>query len=342
MENHIPLHNRQETHSDGKIAIILLNLGTPASPQVSDVRRYLAEFLGDPEVISLLRGWKWATPLLGKLIAFFRASQSAANYAQIWTEQGSPLLNISRQQAALLEEELGSRFKVWIAMRYGKPTLTVVFDEVSQAGINEVVLLPMYPHYSGTTTGTALKQAYRLLAQCDSGWKIHPLVSWHDYPPYLDAQAQVIQDYVTTHQLSPETSVLLFSAHGLPVSYMTAGDPYQTELTASIEGITSRLSWSADRIRTAYQSHLGPVAWLQPSTEQTLRDLAIQGVKSVVVCPVSFMVDCIETIHELGIEYRKLFEVELGGKLWLIPALNTAPVFIQALKSLVVSCFGGK
>jgi len=332
-----PLNQPVTAHT----AVILLNLGTPGSPDPKVVRAYLAEFLGDPEVIKLPRGWKWATPLLAHLIAFFRAKKSAANYAQIWTDRGSPLLAISQDQVAALQTELGPAYRVELAMRYGQPSLDSVLNQIGSGEIRRLLLLPMYPHFSRPTTGTALTQAYTLLARRGLQYQVHVVSSWHDFRPYWEAQAWQIQDYLDRNKLTPETTMLLFSAHGLPLSYIAAGDPYQKETTACIQGVSQLLNWPADRIVTSYQSRLGPVEWLGPSTKQVLHGLASHGTKNVAVCPISFTADCVETFHEIGIEYRHKFEQESGGKLWLIPALNTSPVFIQALKSLILGTLGG-
>lgn len=325
----------------GRIAVVLMNLGTPERPDAGAVRAYLAEFLSDPEVIRLPRGWRWATPLPARLIAFFRAQASAANYAQIWTDRGSPLLSFSRDQATALGRELGESARVLVAMRYGKPSLASVFDEIAAEGIREVVLLPMYPHYAGATIGTALQAAYSLLGQRGLRWNVHVLSSWHVFEPYLEAQAELVTRFLRAHRLAPAETVLLFSAHGMPVSYIRAGDPYQLEVEASIREISRRLDWPSDRIRTSYQSRLGPVEWLGPSTEQALKELAARGDRQVAVVPISFTADCVETLHEIGIEYRNLFERELGGRLHLVPALNDDPGFIVALRALVERTVGG-
>lgn len=322
-------------------AVVLLNLGTPESPDPKSVQKYLAEFLGDPEVISLPGGMKWATPLLARLIAFFRAKPSSANYRMIWTEEGSPLLAITRRQAALLEEQLGDGYCVEVAMRYGQPSLEGVFDRLLEKGIRRLLILPMYPHFSRPTTGTALALAYRLLERKGLRWEAHLFSSWHDEPSYHQAQARHIRDYTAAHGLSAEDTHLLFSAHSLPVSYIQKGDPYQNEIQSSLEGIHACLCWPKEKISVAYQSRLGPVEWIGPSTEHTLRGLAEKGCRKVVVCPISFTADCIETCHEIGIEYRRLFENELGGTLFLVPALNDSPCFIDCLKSMVLRISGG-
>jgi ferrochelatase len=324
----------------GRVAVVLMNLGTPDNPSPEAVRAYLNEFLRDPEVISLPRGMKWATPILARLIALFRAKTSAANYASIWTDRGSPLLVISQDQAAALENELGESFRVFVAMRYGNPSLASTLQTIESDGIQEVVFLPMYPHFAGATIGTALASAYQMLARKGLRWTVHVVSSWHDFDPYLEAQASLINRYLKRNHLRPSDTVLLFSAHSLPVSYIQAGDPYEKEITASIAALSERVDWPSNRIQTSFQSRLGPVEWLGPSTEHMLRELASKGERNAAICPVSFTADCVETYQELGIEYRAIFE-KLGGKLWLIPALNDDPEFIAALKALVSKTLGG-
>jgi ferrochelatase len=316
-------------------AVLLINLGTPDSPEVPDVRRYLAEFLSDPEVIQLPAGLRWLNRPLGRMIAHFRGPKSAAMYKRIWAECGSPLDSITREQASLLGEALPAGWRVYMAMRYGQPSIANTMAEVAADGVEDLVVLPMYPHFSGPTTGTALRELYGVLKRDHIHISVTTRNTWYDDGGYIHAQAKLIEEYTRLHGLSPDNAHLVFSAHGLPTSYVRRGDPYPAHVARTVELVTRRLGWPRDRTSVSYQSRLGPVEWLEPNTIDTLKDLVAKGEKRVVVCPVSFTTDCLETLEELDVRYRSEIE-KVGGELYLCPALNTTGPFISALKNLVV------
>ncbi|MCH8965373.1 MAG: ferrochelatase [Planctomycetes bacterium] len=317
-------------------SVLLINLGTPSAPDVRAVREYLREFLGDPYVIRLPRRLGWLNPLLGRLIARFRAAASAKLYRSIWTADGSPLLTLSQQQSSALQDLLPPGWNVFLAMRYGQPSIRRVLEEIRNRGITELVVVPMYPHFAGPSTGTALELFYKSVQEIGLNISVTVRTAWYDDASYIAAQAAVIRGQVAEHSLTPENTFLLFCAHSMPVSYIRSGDPYLDHITRSIELVRSKLQWPEDRQGLCFQSKLGPVDWLTPNIETTLRQLAEAGDKQVLVCPISFTADCLETIQELGMFYRDLFEKELGGRLHLCPALNNHPSFISALRSLVL------
>ncbi len=316
--------------------VLLINLGTPASPEPAAVRAYLREFLSDHYVIRLPKLLRWMNPLLGWLIARLRGTYSAELYRSIWTAEGSPLLALSRRQATALRLALPKGWQVLLAMRYGEPSIRRVLEEVRARGVSELVVVPMYPHFAGPTTGTALEVFYKTVQDIGLNISITVRTAWYDDTSYIAAQAAVIRDQIASEGHTPENTFLLFSAHSMPASYIRQGDPYLEHVTRSVELVRDKLNWPADRQDLCFQSKLGPVEWLSPDIGTMLRHLAKAGEKRVLVCPISFTADCLETIQELGMLYRDLFENELGGKLHLCPALNDHPSFIAALRSLVL------
>jgi protoporphyrin/coproporphyrin ferrochelatase len=315
-------------------AVLLVNVGTPDGPDVLSVRRYLTEFLADPFVIQLPRPLRWLQPWLASFIARRRAPHSAEKYRAIWTEQGSPLRAIMAEQAAALAKLLPDSWKVLTAMRYGRPSIAEAVQTIIDEGIAELVVVPVYPQYSRTTTGTLVQELYSVLKRAGAHINVTARTSWYDDAGYVNAQAGLIADYAAEQGLSPDNAILLFSAHGLPVSYVERGDPYAAQVKRSIELVTARLGWPVQRTRVAYQSRMGPGAWLEPDTEETLAQLAAEGERRVLVCPISFAVDCLETLEEIGLRYRQRFE-SLGGELHRCPAMNASEPFMQVLKNLV-------
>lgn len=316
-------------------AVLLLNLGTPDAPRPREVRRYLAEFLSDPEVIRLPPRMRWFTPVLGRMIALFRAKQSAHAYSTIWTDEGSPLLVITNRQVEALQQIMPKGWRVYAAMRYGNPSVSDVLDRMIADGVEELTVVPMYPQYSGPTTGTAMDDLYRQLNKRGQQLSLTVRNQWHDDIGYVDAQAELLRQFILERNLHPKDCVLMFSAHSMPESYIRDGDPYQQQIIESAKHITERLGWPAERAMIAYQSKLGPVPWLSPSTEGALQELAKDGEPNVIVCPISFTADCLESIEEVGVTYREMFE-ESGGALHLCPALNTFDPFIKSLMQLVM------
>ena len=315
--------------------VLLINLGTPEGPDPASVRAYLAEFLSDPEVIHLPAPLRCFNRPLGHLIARFRAPKSAAMYQRIWSKCGSPLRSITEEQASKLATMLPDHWKVFYAMRYGRPSIGETLEEIEAAGIEELIVIPMYPQYSGSTTGTALHELYGRLRR--SHYLIHVIActTWYDDGGYVYAQAKLLAEYARRHRLTPEDTYLVFSAHGLPVSYVERGDPYPAHLRRTISLVTNRLGWPNGRASLAYQSRLGPVEWLKPHTGEFLRTLADRGERRVLVCPISFTVDCLETLEEVDVRFRGEFE-ENGRELFLCPALNSFEPFVKALRNLVL------
>jgi ferrochelatase len=315
--------------------VMLINVGTPDEPTPPAVRRYLAEFLGDPDVIQLPWWMRWAHPWLAGMIARNRAAESAEKYESIWTDRGSPLRVIMQDQASELSKLLPKDIAMFEAMRYGSPSIADSLKAAADAGVEDLIAVPMYPHFSQTTTGTVVQELYRALKVVAPHINLTVRTSWYDDVGYINAQARCIANFARQHDLRPENAVLWFSAHGLPVSYIRRGDPYERHINATIKLVTERLGWDERRTTLAYQSRLGPMKWLEPYAEDMLEQLAEAGEKKVLVVPISFVADCLETLEEIALRYREDFETD-GRQLYVCPALNTDEHWITALKNLIL------
>jgi ferrochelatase len=315
--------------------VLLINVGTPDEPTPAAVRRYLAEFLGDPDVIQLPWFMRWAQPWLAGMIARRRSAESAEKYQAIWTDRGSPLRVIMEDQAAALERLLPSDFAIFPAMRYGRPSIAAALKQAADAGVEELIAIPMYPHFSQTTTGTVVQELYRALKEVAPHINVSVRTSWYDDVGYINAQARRIAAFARENGLTPENTVLLYSAHGLPVSYVRRGDPYERHITTTVQLVNQRLGWDERRIALAYQSRMGPMKWLEPYAEDMLAQLAAVDEKNVLVVPISFVTDCLETLEEIALRYREDFEAD-DRKLYVCPALNTDERWITTLRNLVV------
>jgi protoporphyrin/coproporphyrin ferrochelatase len=318
----------------GRVGVLLLNLGGPE--QLDDVRPFLYNLFSDPEIIRL--PFRWLQKPLAWLIATNRARTSQENYRQIGG--GSPLRRITEEQSKALQDNLRSKgidAKVYIGMRYWNPFTEEAIAQIKKDGINELVVLPLYPQFSISTSGSS----FRLLEDL---WNADPelqqikytvIPSWYDRPGYVQAMADLLGQELE-HCTNPQAATIFFSAHGVPISYVEeAGDPYQTE----IEGCTALIMKALNRSNPhvlAYQSRVGPVEWLQPYTEDKLEELGEQGVKELVVVPISFISEHIETLQEIDMEYREV-ALEAGIEQFRrVPALNTYPKFINDLGDMVI------
>ncbi len=312
------------------VGVVLAHLGTPQAATPSAVRRYLAEFLSDPRVVQMPR-LLWF-PLLYGVILPFRARRSAAAYARIWREDGSPLMVMARRQRALLQQALGDGFRVEIAMRYGAPTLGDALESLRDRGCRELVVVPMYPQFSATTTASVHDAlAAALAGQSDMpGYRF--VRDYHDHPRYITALADSVRRHWAEHGRGVR---LLISFHGIPQRYADAGDPYPQECRRTAELLARALDLADDDWLLTFQSRMGREPWLLPYTDLTLQRLAGEGVASVdVICP-GFSTDCLETIDEIAHENRLLFETSGGERLRYIPALNDDAGHIALLKALV-------
>lgn len=312
--------------SSNKVAIILANLGTPDAPTTGAVRRYLKQFLSDPRVVEVPRlVWFWVLRLF---ILPFRPRRVARLYQSIW-ENDSPIRLISLAQAQGLEQRLGVTVRA--AMTYGQPALPKVLDELVDSGHEHLLVVPLYPQYSGSTTGAVAD----VLAQWMKGRREVP--SLHLLKDYWqsDAWQQAIVDSIRTFRAEQGTAdKLLFSFHGIPQSYQKKGDRYGERCLQTAQQIAGRLELADDQWQATFQSRFGPQPWLQPYTDETLEHWGASGVQSVqVICP-GFSADCLETLEEIAAENRHIF-LEAGGKSFAyIPALNASPAHLDALAAI--------
>ena len=314
---------------------MLIGLGMPEAPDLPAVRNYLTQVLGDPDVIRLPRGLGWLNPLVGATLSRFRAARLADKYQLIWTEAGAPLRAIAEQQAAALASKLPAGMQVFRALRYGRPGIAETLAQIAELGIEELIAVSMCPQYSGTITLPAVRELYRQINR--SGYNIDVTMRsiWYDDTAYVNAQARLIHEYARTHRLTPENTQLVYALRSLPMSYIDRGDPYMDQIHRTAELVSRRLGWPTDRSSHGYQGGSGAAKWLQPTTSALLADLSRAGQKQVLVCPLSFTTDCLETLYEIQIRYRAQFE-QNGGRLFACPALNTYEPFIAALRNLVL------
>ena len=324
-------------------AVLLVNLGTPTAPEAGPVRRYLAEFLSDPRVVEIPRA-VWL-PILHGIILRVRPAKSAAKYASVWMPEGSPLMVHSRQQATLLRGYLGERgidLEVALAMRYGEPSIPAVLQELRAKGVDRVLVLPMYPQYSATTTATVFDKVYECLGRLRNPPELRVVKHFHDDPGYIGALRASVLDFWKKHgRAQDEGGKLVMSFHGVPRRTLTLGDPYHCECHKTARLLAGSLGLGADEYLVTFQSRFGKAEWLQPYTAPTLAELGRQRMRRVdVICP-GFPADCLETLEEIAMEGKQEFEHAGGGQYRYIPALNAAPAFIHALADLVARHTGG-
>jgi ferrochelatase len=303
--------------------VLLLNLGGPDSQEA--VRPFLYNLFSDREIIRLGPSAAFQKPIAW-LISTLRAPKTREMYSQIGG--GSPILPITRAQADALQKELSPQgeFKVYVGMKYWHPFIEEAVKQAAGEGVKELVALSLYPQYSAATTGSAEGALKEIMRSYPIRYYCVP--PWYDHPLYIDALADTISKALEKHP----GSEVLFSAHSLPAKLIAGGDPYADHIIATINAVGRKLDI---RWHLSYQSRSGPVRWLEPSTDDTIHRLAAEGVKDVVVVPVSFVSDHIETLYEIDILYKGMAE-GLGLRLHRADSLNTHPLFISALKDLVL------
>ncbi|UCG33312.1 MAG: ferrochelatase [Phycisphaerales bacterium] len=314
---------------------MLLHLGMPDAPDVRSVRRYLARVLSDPELIPLPGGLRWLNPLLGRALSSFRAAPAARNYQRIWTDEGSPLRAVVQEQISALQAKLPGQMRVFCAMRYGRPGIAETLQRIAALGIEELIVVPMYPQYSGTTTLTTVREFYRQIKRHKCRIDVTMRSIWYDDAGYINAQARLIHEYVRAHGLTPENTHLIYSAHSIPLSSIERGDPYLLQIRRTADLVTRRLGWPSDRTSLSYQSRPEVSNGLRPTTSRVLADLSRAQRMQALVCPLSFTTDCLETLDRIQTRYREQFE-QNGGRFFACPPLNVSEPFIAALKNLAL------
>ena len=323
-------------HGDGDaLGVLLVNLGTPDDPSPAAVRRYLAEFLWDPRVVELPRPLWWL--VLHGLILRTRPGQSAKAYQKIWTEAGSPLLRISADIVDAVQLRLGSRLAgpvhVRLGMSYGKPSIASALDALHAEGVRRMVVLPMYPQYSGTTTGSVFDAVTRTLAHRRWVPEFRFISSYHDAPGYVAALAASVREYWERHGRGDK---LLLSFHGVPKQTLLDGDPYHCQCQKTARLLAGALELEQDDWCISFQSRVGRAEWLRPYTDETIAEFGNHKLGRLdVVCP-GFSADCLETLEEIAIQNAELFEASGGGELRYIPALNVRDDHVDFLARLIV------
>lgn len=333
------------------IGILLINLGTPASPNTADVRRYLREFLSDPRVIDIPALSRWL--LVNLIIAPFRGPKSAEAYQKIWMKEGSPLLVYTQRLGERVAQSLGSAFAVEVAMRYGEPSISSKLEKLKQSGVSEIRVLPLYPQYASSTTCSTEEAVLAWKRGQTKTPEIKFLPPFYTHPTFLEAWKEVgnaaLKDFDYDH--------ILFSFHGLPERHILKEDVsgkhclknpdccekivpangmcYRAHCVHTAYGIAEQLNLSKDKYTICFQSRLGRTPWIQPFTDLVIPELAGKGVKKLAVfCP-SFVADCLETLEEIGIRAVESFREAGGEELKLIPSLNDHPKWVEAVCQMV-------
>ncbi len=334
----------------GKKGVLLVNLGTPDSPEVSDVRTYLDEFLMDERVIDI-NAFKRALLVKG-IIVPFRSPKTSKLYKEIWDENGSPLLYFSKIQVAMVQEKLGDEYHVELAMRYQNPSIASALDKLKAAMVESIQVIPLFPQYASASTGSVIQKVMELVGKWQTIPPISFINSFHDNELMIDTFAQNAEKY------QPESyDQILFSFHGLPERQLKKCDHsgqhclkkndccatltdvnkfcYSAQCHDTARLIAKRLNIPAEKYSVCFQSRLGKEPWVQPYTSEVLKELAEKGKKRLLVfCP-AFVADCLETLYEVSVEYHEEFRALGGEEVQLVASLNDDPKFIEALVAMV-------
>jgi ferrochelatase len=332
-----------------KTGVLLINLGTPDSPSVGHVRSYLSQFLNDPRVIDI--PWLMRKILVNLIIVPFRAPKSAAIYKKLWTENGSPLLLYSERAKDLLGQSLGKEYDVHLAMRYKNPSIPDVLEQMRKKNYAKIIVLPMFPQYASASTGSALDEVMRVIRKWWVIPEIKMISQYYDHPLYIDAFAARGKKYNIG-----EYDHVLFSYHGLPERQvdkvydkgLCADHECEKEITeenkfcykatsyATTRLLAQKLGIPAEKYTVCFQSRLDQ-KWLKPFSDVVVEECAKKGMKKILVFSPAFTADCLETIIEIGDEYQHIFTEHGGEKVQLVESLNDHPIWIECLKSLVLS-----
>lgn len=321
--------------AQGKIGVLLLQLGTPDGTSYGPMRRYLKQFLSDNRVIEVPRLIWW--PLLNGIILSTRPSRKGKDYATIWNHEKNegPLLTITREQSEKIAERLSNHPNVIVdfAMRYGNPATGPAIEKLQAQGCDRILLLPLYPQYAAATTATAADEAFRQLMTMRWQPAIRVAPAWADHSAYIKALAKSITDHLSNLDWEPEKLVVSF--HGVPKKYLLKGDPYHCQCAKTARLLRDELGWNDDKLIHTFQSRFGTDEWLRPYTDETMERLAKEGVKRVAIVAPGFTTDCLETLEELDGENRHIFEEHGGENFTYIPCLNASPAGIDVLMAVI-------
>lgn len=332
----IRLPENHPTVKTGKIGVLLVNLGTPDATSYWPMRRYLREFLSDKRVIE----WPKAIwyPILYGIVLLTRPGKSGKAYEEIWNHDRneSPLRTITRSQAEKLADLMGpqdGRLHVDWAMRYGNPSIRSRLEALKEAGCDRILVFPLYPQYSATTTATVNDEVCKALL--DMRWQpaIRTVPPYHDDPIYVGALARSVEQHLETLDFKPD--VVLTSYHGIPQSYFQRGDPYHCHCHKTTRLMRDVLGWEKDKLQITFQSRFGPEEWLQPYTDKTIEQYAKNGTKNIAVMNPGFVADCLETLEEIAGEAGEIFEENGGENFTHIPCLNDSELGMQVLEHIV-------
>ena len=322
------------------IGVLVAHLGTPDAPTPAALRRYLRQFLSDPRVIELPR-WKWL-PVLHLAVLTTRPRKSAALYRKIWTPAGSPLLVHTRAVAAAIGEALSARvaepLHVAVGMRYGNPSMAAALRELAERGCRRVLVFPLYPQYSGTTTASTFDAVFAELATWRAMPELRTVDDYHDDAGYVGALAASIREH---WQQRGRAEKLLLTFHGIPRRYVDAGDPYFAQCQETARRVAVALGLPEAAYGVTFQSLFGKEEWLRPYTDETMKQLGAAKLASVdVLCP-GFSVDCLETLEEIDGLNREIFTHAGGGDYRYVPCLNERPDHVEALAAIALRRLGG-
>lgn len=315
----------------GRIGVLIVNLGTPEAAEPGAVKRYLAEFLSDKRVIEIPQlVWQ---PILRGIILNTRPKKSAEAYAKVWTEGGSPLAVITREQAEELQERLGDSVRVCYAMRYGNPSIPDQIKALQDQGCDRILLAPLYPQYCAATTATVVDKAAEALGAMRWQASLRTLPPYYDDPTYIDALASDISGQLDALKFAPE--VLLLSFHGMPQRTLDLGDPYHCHCRKTARLLEEKLAKSDLRIETSFQSRFGKAKWLEPATDETLVKEAQAGTRRLAIAAPGFAADCVETLEELAIAGREQFTDAGGEDFAVLSCLNTSDAGMGMLEAII-------
>ena len=317
-----------------RVGVLLVNLGSPAAPTTSAVRRYLKQFLSDRRVVEI-PPLVWQ-PILRGVILTTRPKKSAHAYQQVWTDAGAPLTDITRRQAGALQAMLGDGVMVDWAMRYGDPAIETRIAAMKAAGCDRILVAPLYPQYSGATTATVTDAVGQALATMRWQPTIRSMPPYHDDPAYIEALKQSIEASLTALDFTPDAIVASF--HSMPERTLTLGDPYHCQCQKTARMLSEAMGRP---LIVSFQSRLGRAKWLGPATDETLAGLPGQGVKKLAIVAPGFSADNLETLEELAIRGKESF-IEAGGSDFAyLPCLNDGPPGMELLKLLIVRELSG-
>jgi ferrochelatase len=322
-----------------RIGILIAQLGTPEAPTAKALRPYLKEFLSDPRVIDLPR-WKWL-PILHLFVLPRRPARSAALYQRVWTPNGSPLLIHSEAQVVGLQKRLGAAYRVILGMRYGQPNIATAMRTLADEGIDRIVIFPMFPQFSASTTGSVYDAVNRAATgrRCPLFFDrrrtmptLRFVPPYYDHPAYIDALKTTILAGVNGLDFTPDRHLITF--HGIPKRYIDEGDPYRQQCEVTAQLLATALNLAPDEWLLGFQSRFGKEPWLEPYSEDILAGLGRQGVQSVAAACPGFTADCLETTDEIGHEGARLFKEGGGKEFQLVPCLNSQPAWLDAMAAI--------